>query len=92
VDILGGIEMSDGEEVLRYTGVQISDMLSRNADSDAISREIILKLVEKIEKTGFQNEDFLYIIENSNTDLTVPDCYYWPEYISAICGNVQIVN
>ncbi len=92
IDILGGIELESKDEILRYTGVQVSDMLSRQTNSDKLIREIILKLTQKIQKTGFKTEDFLYIINNSNTNLTVPDCYYWSEYISALCSDVQIVN
>jgi len=92
IDIAGGIELKTQDEVLRYTGVQVSDLLSRETDRDELVREIILVLAEKISEKGFQNKDFLYIIENSQTNLTVPDCYYWPEYINNLCSNVNIIN
>lgn len=92
VDILGGIELERDGEILRYTGVQVSELLLKNNCDRDLCDEVILKITEKVKNTGFQNEDFLYIIENSSTDLSLPDCYYWREYISALCGNVQIVN
>lgn len=92
IDILGGIELEMENEVLRYTGVQISDLLSIQSGSDTLMREIILKLTEKVKESGFKTEDFVYIIKNSNTNLTVPDCYYWSEYIGGLCENVQMVN
>lgn len=92
IDILGGIELENGDEILRYTGVQISDKLSRDANSGELIRQIIFKIAKKIEETGFPNDVFLYIIENSDTDLTMPICYFWAEYIPLLCRNVQIVN
>ena len=92
IDTSGGIELTFNDETLRYTGVQIADILSHTADRKAIRRDIILAILEKIKNTGFQKEDFLYIIENSKTNLTVPDCYYWADYIKEICGNVQMIN
>lgn len=92
IDIAGGIEMENGEEVLRFTGVQVTDILSRTTDREELRRKIIPKIIEKIRETGFQKADFLYIIENSNTNLTVPDCYYWSDYITDLCTNARIIN
>ena len=92
IDIAGGIEMENGEEVLRFTGVQVTDILSRTTDREELRRKIISKIIEKIRETGFQKADFLYIIENSNTNLTVPDCYYWSDYITDLCTNARIIN
>lgn len=92
VDILGGIDLEIDGEVLRYTGVQVSELLLKsNLDRKLVDR-VIIKITEKIKKIGFQNEDFLYIIENSSTNLNIPDCYYWGDYISGLCENVRIVN
>lgn len=92
VDIVGGIELENENEILRYTGVQIVDMLTASTDYEKLERSIINKTIEKISKNGFQKEDFLYIIENSDTTLTVPICYYWSDYIKELCGSVNEVN
>jgi len=92
VDNISGIELATETETFRFTGVQISELVAEKMEEKDFLCEIILKICEKIEKTGFQNTDFLYIIENSETNLTVPDCYYWQDYISALCANVRIVN
>ena len=68
------------------------DILSRTTDREELRRKIISKIIEKIRETGFQKADFLYIIENSNTNLTVPDCYYWSDYITDLCTNARIIN
>lgn len=92
VDRVGGIEIEAEGEILRYTGVQVTDMLTSSAEYDNSERDIILKIIEKISENGFQKEDFLYIIENSETTLTVPICYYWSDYIKEICKSVNKVN
>ncbi len=91
-DIAGGIDMVVEGEMLRCTGVQVVDILTTSPDYLTLRREIIEKIIENLGKNGFQKQDFLYIIENSDTNLTVPDCYFWDEYISLLCKNVRIIN
>ena len=52
----------------------------------------IKQIFSKIAQNGFSKKDFLYVIENSETNLTVPDCYYWSDSIEAVCKTVVIVN
>lgn len=92
VDLVGGIDYvsEEGEESL--TGIQVEELLSTTPDLSEIRTLIIEQIASKISKNGFTKEDFLYIIENSNTDLTVPDCYYWSEYIEDMCFNLRFIN
>ena len=92
VDILDGIEMTQNGEKLRFTGVQICDMLARSDEYSELKRQLISKILEKIGEQGFEKKDFVYIIENSKTDLTVPDCYFWSDYISGLCKNARFIN
>jgi hypothetical protein len=92
IDIAGGIDLTFNDETLRYTGVQVTDILTHTADRKDLRRQVITAILKKIKNTGFQKEDFLYIIENSKTNLTIPDCYYWSDYIKTICNNMQIIN
>ncbi len=92
IDIAGGVEMEYNNEELNLTGVQIADILSTTVERNGFRRELTQKLIKKISQNGFKKEDFLYIIENSETNLTVPACYYWPEYIKELCGSVRTVN
>lgn len=92
IDIVGGIELENNGELLRHTGVQITDILTTSTDYDLLERSVIQKIIEKIGENGFQKQDFLYIIENSNTTLTVPICYYWSDYMKDLCGFVNEVN
>lgn len=92
VDKVSGVELEIGEEKLRYTGVQITDLLSRTAQRQDLNREITSQIIKKIKENGFQKEDFLYIIENSDTNLTLPDCYQWCDYIKGLCKNAKFIN
>lgn len=91
IDRIGGINLEASGEILRYTGVQITEILSVN-DEEELKTEIITAIFETISKNGFSNSDFVYIIENSNTDLTVPDCFYWSESFSDMCRRVWFIN
>lgn len=91
IDRIDGIELEIDGEVLRYTGVQVADMLSRTNDN-VLKRMVIESALEKISKTGFSKSDFVYIIENSETNLTIPVCYYWAEYMQNLCRESTIIN
>ncbi len=92
IDELNGIELTQGGESLRYTGVQVTEMLSYMADTIEMEREILTALTQKIAQNGFDRQSFLELIENSETDLTVPECYFWSDYLIALCKNVNFVN
>ncbi len=92
IDCVGGIELESEEGVLRYTGVQITDMMTYSTEYKSLEREIIRKIIQKIGENGFKKQDFFYIIENSDTTLTVPVCYYWTDYIKEICSSLNEVN
>ncbi len=91
IDRVGGINLEKDGQILRYTGVQIIDMISVNYDAN-IKTQIISAVFTQISKNGFSKEDFVYIIENSDTNLTVPDCYYWPDRIADMSRRVGFVN
>ncbi len=92
VDIAGGVEMTYNDEKLTFTGVQISEILSTTVERNGLRRDLTQRIVKKISQNGIKKEDLLYIIENSETNLTVPACYYWPEFIKELCGSVRVVN
>lgn len=92
INIAEGINLDISGENLRYTGVQVTDLLSRTDNKTELKRELITKILEKLKSTGFSREDFLFLIENSKTTLTIPDCYDWSDYIGDLCKNFKILN
>lgn len=92
VDCADGIELNMNGETLRYTGVQIADILSRTVDTSKLKREIITTLFKKIGENGIDGEFFSFLVENTDTEITVPDCYYWEKYIAKLCKNGGIIN
>ena len=92
IDRIDGIELVIDGEKLRYTGVQTVDLIARTAETYELKKQVISAAFEKIAKTGFSKSDFVYIIENSETNLTVPDCYYWADYLPEMCGGGGVIN
>lgn len=92
VDLVGGIDLNSEEGMLNYTGVQVTERLGNTVENEELRYEITKKIVNGIAERGFSLEDFLFLIENSETDLTLPECYFWPEYIKEICKNARFVD
>lgn len=91
VDYVGGIDMSVDDTILRCTGIQVCSIYQSSANGK-IKREIIEKICEKITENGVALDFFANIIENSQTDLSIPDCYFWDEKIQILCRNLQIID
>lgn len=91
VDRVGGVNIEANGEILRYTGVQIIDLISVNPDED-IKAQVITQIFRQISKNNFSKDDFIYIIENSKSNLTVVDCIYWLDYIDEMRSNINFVN
>lgn len=95
IDRLGGIELETSDAmsgVLRYTGSQISSLLAANPEDFELKRTVSEKIFEKISSLGFSNKDFMFIINNSNTTLSFPDCYGWEGEIASMAKNLVIMN
>lgn len=91
IDRVGGVELDIDGERLRYTGVQVQELLSVGCSGE-LREAIVTQVVEKISQDGFATDDFVYIIENSDTDLTVPDCYTWAQQMKEMCARANIIH
>lgn len=89
IDRIGGIDLNLEAEEFCYTGVQILDLLKENKIS---KREVVLAVFSKIGQVGLESRDFIFIIENCETNIKIPDCYYWPKYIKSMCQNIKIID
>ncbi len=91
VDILGGIDLDINGETLNYTGTQIKEILERNTQ-ESIEQQIIKSIITQVGNNGFAKNDFLLVIENSETNLAVTDYFDWENHIQKLCKNAIFVN
>lgn len=92
IDNIGGIDLNVEDSTLRYTGVQVAELLSYTVETDDLTRQIVIQILKKIGAEGIDEEAFWLIAETCKTDLTVPDCYPWFRYIKRLCANGNIIN
>lgn len=92
IDAADGIELQSDDGKYRYTGVQIAELLSNTVDTEELKRNIITALVGKTADFGIDENVFYDIIKKGDTNLTVPDCHRWAEYLSLLCKNCTVVN
>ncbi len=92
VDRLGGVEIEENGEILRLTGAQIAPFLGTTSEDFTLKRKVISAIFRKIAILGFSNNDFMFIINNSNTSLSFPDCYGFEERIAEMAKNTVIIN
>ena len=91
VDRVGGVNIDVNGEILRYTGVQVINLISENSDKN-IKTQLITQIFKQVSKNNFSKSDFIYIIQNTKSNLTVVDCIYWLDYIDEICNKINFVN
>lgn len=92
IDAADGIELHTGDGKYRYTGVQVAELLSNTVDTEELKRNIITALASNTADFGIDENVFYDIIKKGDTNLTVPDCHRWTEYLSLLCKNCTVVN
>ncbi len=92
IDRLGGIELNIEEERYNYMGVQVKELIEITPDITLLRREIASAVFEKIAEVSFSRNDFAYVIENSSTNLSVPDIFYWEKYIKETCSKTYFID
>lgn len=83
-----GINLMIEAETLRYAGSQVVELIN-NDKSDELRKNIISAIFEKIEKQGIGIDFFNMLIVDSKTNLKMPDCYFWAEFMDDISANVE---
>lgn len=91
VDYLDGIELTIESDTLRYTGVQVEDIILADRNKD-YKLQIFKGLIGQIAKKGIDNNILLKMMETGKTNLTVPDFYYWPQYIKDMSTNLAVID
>lgn len=92
VDSVGGISLERNDEILRYTGTQITEMLEYSNVSKELKLEIIKKTILSVSGIGFTKENLLYIIENYTTDLKFSDGILFVNNIADCCKFPRFIN
>ena len=93
VDTVGGIPLCVGGETLRYTGSQVTEMLTEGIVPDPEPGNTVKEaLIRKIAQEGLQRKEMQKMIELSETELSVMDCALWEEYLPALFANAVFIE
>ncbi len=91
IDNIGGVELLYNDEKIRYTGIQLLELLKRT-NSLQVRRDIIKEAVEIFENYGISSSFFSDVITNSNTNLKLSDSYFWADYLPLLCENLYFID
>ena len=91
VDRVGGIEIKENGETVRYTGVHVIELIARGYSSET-KKEIVLQIFNKISKNCFSVDDLVYITQNSESNLSFIDCIDWIDYLKDMSSRVYFIN
>lgn len=91
IDLLGGVNLQINNENLSYTGNQVKEIIKEH-NAEIFYRKIAFEIIRKISIKGLLQEDIFLSIKNSDTNISVKDCYDWNEYIKNMCINVLFLN
>lgn len=91
-DAVQGIELTVDGQTLRYTGVQIYELLNFSYVSDELGREILAAIISGIGQNSITDEELLYVVKNYETDLKFSDCFMWTDYLQKLCRFPRFVN
>ena len=91
IDYFEGISLDLEGEPLRYTGLQVVDLLSKDTGNE-LRQKIISSLFLKISHQGVGLDFFNSIITNSKTNLKMPDCYFWADNMDEISKSINFLN
>ena len=86
-----GINLTIDAETLRYSGGQVVELLNKDK-SEEMRKKIISAIFEKVEKQGIGIDFFNMLIVDSKTNLKMPDCYFWAEFMDDMAKNINFIN
>ena len=91
VDSVGGVNVSVAGQTYRYTGVQVEELINNTSDT-SVKTQIIAEIFKSVSKNGISKENFVYILQNAKTNLSILDCVYWLDYIDLIRENIIFID
>ncbi len=91
IDRFDGLILDTADGTMRHTGVQVCALLARTTEKQFING-VISGIFEKISAKGFTQKDLIYIIENSDTNMSYPQGYNLIEMLPEISKNLYFIN
>lgn len=91
LDRIGGVDFETEEGFCRLNGIQICDMI-KTENSDEMRFNLVCAFCERVSQTGLTADDFVFLTDNCDTDLTMPVCLYWCDYMKGMFANPVFVN
>lgn len=85
-DRLGGIDIAENGKTERYFSASLEEFYGKKPDYEKLYK-ISGSFFEKIANMGLSSEDFMFIIEISDTDLTYSVCYGWIDRLPELFCN-----
>ncbi len=85
-DRMGGIDLGESSVKRRYFSAGLRQKLEEKTDYGS-RLEITSAFFEKIAKIGLSSEDFMFIIEETRTNLVYSVCYDWLPLIKVMFSN-----
>ena len=86
-DRIGGIDIENEGATERYFSASLAEFCGEDPDYDKMLK-ISRSFFEKIANMGLSSEDFMFIIEVTDTDLTYSVCYGWIDRIPEMFSNI----
>ena len=90
-DYFEGVNLTIDAETLRYTGNQVVELLSISGDYN-LRENIICAIFEKMAQQGVEANFFNSIINESKTNLKMPDCYFWCDFMDDIAKDINFIT
>ena len=90
-DYVGGIDLKLENQDLRLTGEQVKALYDSNVSLD-FKKQIIESLAQKFTQSYVSVEFFSDIINTTQTDLKIIDCYFWDDYFGKVCNNLHFIE
>lgn len=85
-DRIGGIEITENGETYKYLGSSMAQFLEKKPGSDTLLK-ISEGFFEKFAKIGLSSADFMFIMENTTTNLNYPTVYDWLDFLPELLCN-----
>ncbi|MBO4468064.1 MAG: hypothetical protein J5766_02055 [Clostridia bacterium] len=87
IDKAGGIDVTDGDEDIRITGVTAADLLKEDPEN---AKMVMPAFVSAICSKGLSQSDLLYILDNcENSDVSLVDLFPYKDILAEMLENVR---